>query len=223
MKPYPSPEEFCYPVKRRGERRRLNPNQAGIDWLEEESETETEISLTYPMGEIVDLLTSDERREFLVQRALGHSSARQRGMYPWPMFEVHTGFKASMLEYPKPCPDCDNWARTSRCTSHHDRDGVAGLAMGEERRRERRRERSWRARQTVAAVPPASVHERVLGRDFFTRAAAEGRATVPGRPACPCEMCTAVRSFTRPHSATVEMNVEGGVTVRIDVDIERLD
>lgn len=122
-----------YPVKRRGERRRLNPNRDGIAWLEEQSETDTEISMTYPMGEIVQ---GEEGafRDFTVHRALGYYAARRRGMYAWPMFQVHAGFKASMIKYPNPCPACDDWARTSRCTSHHDRDGVAGLKMGYRRR-----------------------------------------------------------------------------------------
>jgi len=130
---YPSPEEFCYPVKRRGERRRLNPNRDGIAWLEEQSETDTEISMTYPTGEILRSEDGETYSDFLVHRALGYYSARQRDMYPWPMFQVHAGFKASMLSY-SPCPGCDDWARTSRCTSHHDRDGVAGLKRGYRRR-----------------------------------------------------------------------------------------
>lgn len=128
------PRGAHYPVKRKGERRRLNPNLDAIRWLEGEAfQTDTEIARTYDLG------------EFTVHRALGWSNARRMGMYPWPMFQAHSSFKAHMLSYDS-CPDCDNWAYTSRCTKHHDRDGIAGLVRGAHRRAERQdRRREERA------------------------------------------------------------------------------
>jgi len=153
----------CYPVKRRGERRRLNPNREGIAWLEEQSETDTEISVTYGMGD-----------DFLVHRALGYHSARRRDMYPWPMFQTFSGFKANMLPCLDPCPHCDNWARTSRCTSHHDLDGIAGLKMGGKRRGEWWAQREQgRQYPTAYASPTRSELAQSVGRGFFDQATAE--------------------------------------------------
>jgi hypothetical protein len=135
---------FHYPVKKKGQPRRLRPNLDAIRYLEIESETDTEIREEYGAGEAV---FNDEEVylgvEFKIERALGYFSARQRNMYPWPMFQVFqvSGFKAKMIGYLSPCPDCDDWSRTSRCTEHHDRDGFAGLKKGDERRRARQRER----------------------------------------------------------------------------------
>lgn len=154
-----------YPVKKKGQPRRLDPNWGAINWLESETETDTEISEEYDAGESVfdgegNFLGTD----FLIQRALGYFSARQAGMYPWPMFQTFATFKASMSPYPDPCPDCDDWSRTSRCEVHHDQDGVAGLKMGDERRRARQRERDRAAGRRVVAYAPA---ERPSMVDYF--------------------------------------------------------
>lgn len=134
---------FHYPVKKKGQPRQLRPNLDAIRYLEIESETDTEIHSEHDAGETVWEDGACVGFEFKVQRALGYFSACQRSMYPWPMFQVFqvSGFKAKMIGYLSPCPDCDDWSRTSRCTEHHDRDGVAGLKMGDERRRARQRER----------------------------------------------------------------------------------
>jgi hypothetical protein len=116
-----------YPVRRRGERRRLNPNQAGINWLEGEAfQAATEITEIYLAGEL---------NEFRVSVADGWYGAKHNGMYPRPMFQVFGLEVSSMIgRQVTPCPDCDNWAYTSRCQVHHDRDGIAGLEMGPSRR-----------------------------------------------------------------------------------------
>lgn len=130
-----------YPIKKKGQRRRLVPNWDAIRYLEDESWTDTEISEELDAGEAV--LDDDAVHlgtEFKIQRALGYFSARQKGMYPWPMFQTFpaTSFKINSVPY-SPCPDCDDFSRTSKCEVHHDRDGVAGLKMGDERRRGRQR------------------------------------------------------------------------------------
>lgn len=140
-----------YPVKRKGQPRRLDPNWAGIEWLERQSETDTEVAETYDIGEAPPGSFASEIR---VQRALGWYSARRKGMYPWPMFQTFATFKANMLRYLDPCPACDDWSRTSQCEEHHD-EGVAGLKIGEERRRARMYQR------INHATPP------IDGRRFF--------------------------------------------------------
>lgn len=41
--------------------------------------------------------------------------------YSRPMFEVlHTEASSSMRISHTPCPDCDDWSRTSRCETHHE-------------------------------------------------------------------------------------------------------
>ena len=127
-----------YPVKRKGQRRRLDPNREGALWLEDETRDDTEIDPEdcYGTGE---LIPGTYTLEFKILRAEGYFKARRQGHYARPMFETF-GLLASSsnrVPYPAPCPDCDDWSRTSRCTEHHDRDGVAGLRMGEERRRAR--------------------------------------------------------------------------------------
>lgn len=228
MKPssaYPSPEEFCYPVKRRGERRRLNPNQAGIAWLEEQSDTDTEIASTYETGEPAE----DGQYEFVVHRALGWHSARQRGMYPWPMFQVISGFKASRFSYPRPCPACDDWSRTSQCADHHDRDGVAGLAMGYQRQQARYAQ-AYSPSQAGRLVPPR-VPNAIM--DSYNEAARRtndamqySRSSRPRtvRPygRCTCSYCGAVWGDPgpTPGSATVEMTGQDGEAIVIEMNIE---
>jgi hypothetical protein len=215
----------CYPVKRRGDRRRLNPNRDGIAWLEEQSETDTEISTTYPMGAIA-YTPEGEVYEFAVHRALGYYSARRRDMYPWPMFQVHAGFKASMLVFDS-CPDCDDWSRTSRCTSHHDQDGVAGLKMGDERRAYRRAQQEQGTPSPTAYYSPSPPPD-IDGRRFFDRAiqeaervrqrlAARDRLSLAAHP-CTCSMCTTGRSFTA--SGLAEFDIEDGSTVQVRLEGE---
>lgn len=103
-----SPVEY-YPVKRRGQRRRLTPNWDAINWLERETETDCEISDEAPL-------------DFGMTRiiALGWFSAKRRGMHPRRMFDIF-GLEASSsstVAYPKPCPDCLDFSRTWACTEH---------------------------------------------------------------------------------------------------------
>lgn len=124
-----SPRLAHYPVRRKGERRRLNPNQAGIDWLEGRC-TDGEDFLGDT--EIVEFdVAVDGLQSYLTS---GWYAAKRGGNYARPMFQVFGMEASSSAEIPyTPCPDCDNWARTSKCETHHDLDGVAGLSMGAER------------------------------------------------------------------------------------------
>lgn len=133
--------ELYYPVKRKGRPRRLDPNWAGIHWLEDGTHDELDISETYDAGEA---LPDSSASEFKIQRALGWYSAKQRGHYPRPMFQAFQleVSSSSMVPYLEPCPACDDWSRTAQCEEHHDLDGVAGLRKGADRRAERNERRN---------------------------------------------------------------------------------
>ncbi len=152
------PGEACYPVRRKGERRRLNPNQAGIDWLEgrctdgRDFLDATEIVDEDPAGEVIGEDSSGEQvYEYRALRARGAYAARSKGLYVRPIFQtLHPGRGSGQsLRYPAPCPDCDDWSRTSRCAQHHDRDGIEGLGLNIRRGAELRR--AIRERTVTAA------------------------------------------------------------------------
>lgn len=134
------PSARHYPVKKRQEKRVLNPNWLGIAHLEAEALGDTEIISEYPYGEYIDddLMLGPE---FVHLRASGFYQAKRDGMYPRPMFQVFDLeiSSSSQISYADPCPACDDWSRTARCEEHHDRDGAAGLKLGRQRREERNR------------------------------------------------------------------------------------
>jgi hypothetical protein len=115
--------EDYYPVRRRGEKRRLNPNWAAIEWLE---------------GNTLEL--TEERSRFLMSDNGGRYDAgedeiddlilvtKARGVtlydhHSRPMFEC---FRVTDVNgqcfYADPCPDCDDYARSLReCARHTSR------------------------------------------------------------------------------------------------------
>lgn len=103
-----SPVEY-YPVKRRGQKRRLVPNWDAINWLERETEDDTEICNEAPL-------------DFGMTRiiALGWYGAKRSGHYPRRMFDIFEleASSSSAVAYPKPCPDCLDFSRTWACTEH---------------------------------------------------------------------------------------------------------
>jgi hypothetical protein len=109
-----------YPVKRKGEPRRLNPNLDGIAWLEGgRFLDDTDLELT-SVGRLI---------------ALGWYEARQKGMYPRALFETFDIQASSFTpQNYLGCPGCDDFSRTARCADHHDRDGIGGLMLGAGRR-----------------------------------------------------------------------------------------
>lgn len=68
---------FHYPIKRKGERRRLNPNWDAICWLEDDSAEDCEIEYIEPMG-------SGELKELNVLYTFG----RESKSYPRPMIQI---------------------------------------------------------------------------------------------------------------------------------------
>lgn len=106
-----------YPVRRRGEVRRLNPNWTGIAWLEAQSLDDTKLleRLTY----------SDESSMagLFQQVYVGRWMAYERNNHPRPMFEIFELTESSTLgaRNEDPCPACDDFAYTARCDRHEDR------------------------------------------------------------------------------------------------------
>ena len=102
----------CYPVRRRGTRRQLLPNQDGIDWLEGKIPGtgvgfigDTEI-----VGE-----TLVEEDGIIFTRAEG---ANQRE-YSRPMFQlIYDGVFSGSKQVVKPCEACDNFAYSWGCGEH---------------------------------------------------------------------------------------------------------
>jgi hypothetical protein len=105
--------ELYYPVKRRGVRRRLDPNWTAIAWLEAQQMTETEI-------EDVQQTTYDISDGLRVQRALGWYSAKRNGHYARPMFQIIPVDASSshQVPYSNPCPECLDFSRSWACPVH---------------------------------------------------------------------------------------------------------
>ncbi|QMP84442.1 hypothetical protein HUN42_00065 [Streptomyces phage Dagobah] len=107
-----------YPVRRRGERRRLNPNQAGIAWLSEQAEPVTKTENEIPV-------INGDHAGLVFTRAKGWLAARKEGMYPGPMFKiVHDDVELELRNFwaspsrETACAGCDDWSRTASCDDH---------------------------------------------------------------------------------------------------------
>lgn len=106
-----------YPIRQRGQKRRLNPNQAAIDWLEEATATETEITETYPLDE------TGPWASLLSLRPLGWHSARRAGHHPRRMFDVFNpgASSGSPVSSLNPCRACLDFSRSWNCPDHPER------------------------------------------------------------------------------------------------------
>lgn len=106
-----------YPVRRRGEVRRLDPNWAGIAWLEAQSLDDTTLleRLAYSDGSAMAGLVKEAY--------VGRWMAAEQNNYPRPMFEIlHLSVSSTLgARNQAPCPACDNFAYTARCDRHEDR------------------------------------------------------------------------------------------------------
>lgn len=99
-----------YPVKKKHQPRRLDPNWDGIIWLEYRSEAHVEVRWTYPM-------MSDEG--FTVQRAQGWVRASEGRNFPRPMFQVFAdGASGTLPLSRRPCEACDDFSRSWACEEH---------------------------------------------------------------------------------------------------------
>jgi hypothetical protein len=102
-----------YPVKRKGERRRLNPNWTGIAWLEAETLAATEIIQRTDldgtdMAGMTSLTAAGK-----IQNQLNRTSHCRRMI---DIFTLEASSSQPMTYHP--CPDCDNFAYTATCTEH---------------------------------------------------------------------------------------------------------
>ena len=104
---------FHYPVKKRGEKRRLRPNLDAIRYLEIEAETDTEIESVNQLG------NTEEWAEMYGVRALGWYSAKRAGHYPRRMFDVFAleTSSSNSVSY-TPCAACDDFSRSWACADH---------------------------------------------------------------------------------------------------------
>ncbi len=104
-----------YPVKRRGERRRRDPNWPGIAWLEAESLADTEITSV----DEVDLETDGRHESVILLHAEGGCNARARGHFPRTMFQLIENEHSSALQMPvSPCVACYDFSRSWHCPDH---------------------------------------------------------------------------------------------------------
>lgn len=117
-----NPAGAHYPVRRRGERRELRPNWTAIAWLEAQSLEGTKLECPTPVcpdGDEVAWYTHLARRVAPFSPSLHPTNCVR------PMIELIDDYSAdgrmSGHQYAtNPCPHCDDWSRTARCTQHHE-------------------------------------------------------------------------------------------------------
>lgn len=96
-----------YPVRRRGEPRRLNPDWEAIACLEQDLDDDTEIIHRRVM------IAADE--QLIIERAAG-SVVKQ---YRRPMIQpLPLGATSTLGQQVEPCPDCYDFHRTWACAEH---------------------------------------------------------------------------------------------------------
>jgi hypothetical protein len=107
--------EDHYPVKRRGQKRRLNPNWTAIAWLEANQITETELEELPEYGR-------DVRDGVYSVRALGWFTAKRNGHYARPIFQLLPvdASSSNQINYADPCPACLDFSRSWACEEHHE-------------------------------------------------------------------------------------------------------
>jgi hypothetical protein len=107
--------EPYYPVKKRGQARRLNPNWTAIAWLEAETLGRTKI--------IAVSTPYDGLRRVTTHGAAGIISRTTPGVrHSRPMFEIRNDRPGSNATsyYRDPCPNCSDLAYTRTCPEHGD-------------------------------------------------------------------------------------------------------
>ena len=116
-------DEDYYPVRRRGQKRRLNPNRAAIEWLENDTLDLTEERGQFLMSDKGGRYALDDTRDFVKEECVLVTKARGSILgthHSRPMFECFeiTENKGTM-SYPDPCPDCHNFAYSTRECGRH--------------------------------------------------------------------------------------------------------
>ena len=115
-----------YPVKRKREPRRLNPNWAGIAWLEAQALGPTTLHDPDPMGDVPGLY---------IQRSSGGEQVKTSTTnYVRPMFQIFHPDASSSMRRPvdRPCAACYDFGRSWNCPAHPERKWL-GVGRGWER------------------------------------------------------------------------------------------
>lgn len=115
-------DEDYYPVRRRGEKRRLNPNRAAIEWLENDTLDLTEERSRFLMSDIGGrYAVSEDELDVLVLALVIKARGSILGTHhSRPMFECFgITWNKGMMSYSNPCPDCYNFAYSSRRCGQH--------------------------------------------------------------------------------------------------------
>ncbi len=104
-------EEF-YPVKQKGQPRRLDPNWAGIAWLEATTLLDTEIE-----ADSTDMVASDDG--LTNYRASGWYDAVRRHHYSRPMLQILTDIGTTLTSgVIGACAACYDFSRSWACEEH---------------------------------------------------------------------------------------------------------
>lgn len=154
-------EAAHYPVKKKGERRRLDPNWTAIAWLEADTLDDTEIVYTADleiigMPGLLTLMAAGKTRALV-----GRTSQCRRMI---DVFSLDTS-STHPTSY-KPCPYCDNFAVSWNCPEHP-RGGKTDRVFGETEgfsipsifadELNRIEERAARVAERVSSLPEGSV------------------------------------------------------------------
>lgn len=113
-----------YPVKRRGEKRQLNPNTEGIAWLDARAARDGTLTRVCGMTDSgVVVVEGLEGAPFnIVQGDWGWDDSRPNPRYVRPMFQplnpnvLVIGGDAMIC--PDPCPNCYDYAYAWNCPDH---------------------------------------------------------------------------------------------------------
>ena len=157
-----------YPVKKRWEPRRLNPNYDAIRWLEEATHEATKIAWSEP-----DRCT-DEELQIL------HAEGADVRNYNRPMFQVlpRDAF-SGMGALVTPCMACDRFDRSWACEEHPEVEWDHDL-------------KRWKR---PGLVPPTAYASPVLPGSIFQMMSAQIEAAYRREP-CTCNLCQARRGFS---------------------------
>lgn len=123
-------EEF-YPVRRRGEKRRLNPNRAAIEWLEADTFSMTDEYSRFLMTDTGGRYGAGRGEidgTVLVTKAFGATLGSHHSR---PMFECFDHAMVNGLTSESPCGNCDNYAYSWAGCPDHAIDGRALTPPGE--------------------------------------------------------------------------------------------
>lgn len=116
--------EDPYPVKRRGERRRLNPNTEGIAWLDARAKRDAEITREYGMNDQGVMVAADSVNAVITL---------QRGNSAWDHYRPAPRYLRAMIQplpaapdridgdamiCPDPCPNCYDFSYAWSCPHH---------------------------------------------------------------------------------------------------------